>query len=1395
VARAAGTEPGPGAAGMFSADARVGGDLEAVDWAATPLGPPAAWPQSLLTAVDIVLSSRFPMWMAWGPQLTFFCNSAYRRDTLGRKYPWALGRPASEVWAEIWDDIGPRIGTVLATGQATWDEALLLFLERSGYPEETYHTFSYSPLRDDAGVVVGMLCVVSEDTERVIGERRMATLRDLGSDPSVVRTEQEMLDFCGRQLDRDRRDLPFTLTYLFDDDGGAARLAASTGIAAGHPAAPPVLAAADPDPVWPVAALLRGEPAVTDLDGVQFAGLPAGVGSGPPAQALAAPLAQPGGTPYGFLVAGLNQYRPLDDGYRGFVGLVARHLAAGIASARSYQHQERRAEELAELDRAKTLFFSNISHEFRTPLTLIMGPVRELQRRLADADPQVREELEVIGRNGLRLGRLVTTLLDFSRIEAGRMQASVAPADLSQVTAELASVFRSAIDRAGLRFEVDCPPLPEPVYLDAGMWEKVVLNLLSNALKFTFDGSIRVAVRAAGGQAVVTVADTGTGVPVAEMPRLFERFHRIENARARSNEGSGIGLALVQELIQLHGGTITAASVEGAGTTFTVRLPFGRAHLPAGTLVPAGGAGAVSATAEPFVTEALRWLPGTAPDGTAPEGAVPEGADGAVAGRVLAARMLVADDNADMREYLARLLRTAGYQVTAVTDGQAALAAIRADLPDLVLSDVMMPGLDGLGLVGALRADPRTAAVPVVLLSARAGEDAAAAGLQAGADDYLPKPFAAVELLARVRSNLEMARFRNRESRFRRALIDSLQEGFFITDDAGTMLEANQAFLALVGYDPGGLPYRWPHPWVPDAQAGPEARALMDQAFAGYQQHGGGRYTVPVRHHDGHTVWLACSSASLPDRDGRARLFVGTARDVTSERLAAQREATLAGFAAALAAAGEISEMLAIAARQIAAALHASQATIALWSSTGTPAVISWPPLPPGREATPAVIGALAAARHQPAASAAVRPGANGSRLLAAPLDGAGTSAVVAEFPAARTVRVEERDLCAVLTSHLAQVLAKARDYAQARSVALTLQQAILGPTQLPHGFAVRYAPAVAPLEVGGDWYDVVPLPGERIGVLVGDCVGRGLPAAAVMGQLRSAGQAVLLRASGPAEALTDLDTFASRIPAALCTSVFCAIIDPAAATVTYSSAGHPPPILVGTGSGWSLLDQAQSMPLAVLPDGVRRPQATAALPASATLLLYTDGLVERRRQPLDDGISAAAGLLTANRADHPDTLADRITAGMTPPAGFEDDVAVLIYRHPPDALHVDVTVDDRSCLATIRAGLRRWLPAAAIAAPDGADILIAVGEAAANAFEHAPAGRGDRTEPVRITVTVRTVRAAVEVTVADTGTWRPPRPEPGTRGHGMAVMNALMDAVTISTAEHGTTVTMTKEL
>src|SRR5580693_8665861 len=283
---------------VFRADEEIGPDLTAVDWTSTPLGPVDRWPQSLRTAVSILLASRFSMWMAWGPELTFFCNAAYRRDTLGRKYPWALGRPASEVWAEIWDDIGPRIERVLSTGAATWDEALMLILERSGYPEETYHTFSYSGLRDEEACVVGMLCVVREDTDRVIAQRRMATLRDLGSDPSVVRTERQMLDHAAHQLGSNPSDLPFTLTYLFDDNG-AAQLVGVSGIAPGHPAAPEMLPGSGHS-VWPIEKPAHGETELVDLDSAL--NLPTGAWPEPPVQALVVPLLRQGGAPVGFLV-------------------------------------------------------------------------------------------------------------------------------------------------------------------------------------------------------------------------------------------------------------------------------------------------------------------------------------------------------------------------------------------------------------------------------------------------------------------------------------------------------------------------------------------------------------------------------------------------------------------------------------------------------------------------------------------------------------------------------------------------------------------------------------------------------------------------------------------------------------------------------------------------------------------------------------------------------------------------------------------------------------------------------------------------------------------------------------------------------------------------------------
>ncbi|MGE2720289.1 SpoIIE family protein phosphatase [Mycolicibacterium celeriflavum] len=1367
---------------VFDADGEVGPDLAKVRWADTPLGPPGAWPQSLQTAVSILLSSRFSMWMAWGPDLTFFCNAAYRRDTLGRKYPWALGRPAREVWAEIWPDIGPRIDRVLTTGQATWDAALLLFLERSGYQEETYHTFSYSPLRDDDGQVVGMLCVVSEDTQQVISERQMATLRDLGSDPSVVRTEEEIMAFAERQLGQNLRDLPFTLTYLFDADGGA-RLAGSTGIATGHPVAAPHVDAGH-DGAWPLADLERGEATIVALDGDRYPDLPAGDWPDPPTDALLVPLQQQGGSPIGFLVAALNRYRPLDDTYRGFVTLVAGHIAAGIGSARNYQAQQQRAEELAELDRAKTAFFSNISHEFRTPLTLILDPVAELRSRSENLDGRAREELDIVWRNGLRLAKLVNTLLDFSRIEAGRMQANFAPVDLGAVTGELASVFRSAIERAGLAFTVDCPSPDEPVYVDRDMWEKVIFNLLSNALKFTFTGGISVRVAHNGPDAVVTVSDTGVGVPAAEVSRLFERFHRIENVRARSNEGSGIGLALVKELVELHSGSIIAHSTEGAGTTFTIRLPFGTAHLPADAITSAAEGRSAAGGAEPYLEEALRWLP---PDSDIPDAPAEVAGAASAVGAGTTPRVLIADDNADMRDYVARMLRNDGYLVDAVTDGQLALDAVRTDLPDLVVSDVMMPRLDGLQLVAALRADPRTAAIPVLLLSARAGQEAAIEGLQAGADDYLVKPFAAAELLARVRANVKLARLRNHHARWRTALIDSLQEAFFVADDRGAVIEINAAFTDILGFGVDGLPYEPVQPWWPTSEADPEAHRQANQLLSRILSEPHGRHTVPVTHRDGHRLWVTLTYNQIEEIDTGRPVMVGTFRDVTAEHYTVQREAALAALNQQLAQADTLDDAVRTAAdvlrevwrahRVLAVTFPADDGETALDPAdlicSGAPA--QWRDLP---SATKQAIISLCSADSLVADT----PETGSARIaLQHPR---GVLVVYLELPERRPFTPEDQTLLAVLAGRLGQGLQRVHQLDQQRETALALQHAILGPT-VSSGFAVRYQPATRPLQVGGDWYDVVDLDDGRIALIVGDCVGHGLTAATVMGQLRSACRALLLEHAGPAAALTALDRFAARLPGARCTTAFCAVLNPETGELRYSSAGHPPPVMVLPDGSTVLLDDASVTPLGLSFDHIR-PEGRQVMPPRATLLLYTDGLVERRRESLDKGIRRAAGVLENHSATPLDALADEIMSQLTPSYGFQDDVALMLYRQPAP-LEIEFSADP-SELAGTRSALRTWLVRAGVDPNQTLDVLIATGEALANAIEHGHRDRPGGTVRLRATA----LADRLHLTIVDTGVWKTPHSDPAShRGRGIALMRALMHDVSIETGDRGTTIDM----
>ncbi|MBI4943638.1 MAG: SpoIIE family protein phosphatase [Actinobacteria bacterium] len=1219
----------------------VGSDLLGVPWEQHPLGPPGRWPNALSSAVRIMLSSRFAMWMAWGPELTFFCNDAYRRDTLGSKYPWALGRSAREVWQEIWPDIGPRIEHVVGTGEATWDEGLLLFLERNGYVEETYHTFSYSPLVDDEGTAAGMLCVVSEETERVVGERRMRTLRDLGTDRSVVREEADVFGSAQVHLEANPWCLPFTATYLFDADGDA-RLVSATGAGAGDPVAPRVVRATTTDPVWPLASAAAGRECVVDDLAARFPDLPRGAWPQPPDRAAVLPLGQAAtDAAIGFLVVGLNRYRPYDEEYAGFLRLVAGHLGTGVAAARAYQAERARAEALAELDRAKTSFFTNVSHEFRTPLTLLLGPAEDA---LADTehplDATQRERLEVMRRNAVRLLKLVNMLLDFSRLGSGRMTARYEPLDLGSTTAELAGMFRPAFEAAGLDLVVEVEGADGDVaaHVDHEMWSKIVLNLLSNALKHTFTGGVRVTVSGDEQTVQLAVTDSGIGVDATEQKRLFERFHRVLGARSRSHEGSGIGLALVAELAELHGGSVGVESVPGRGSTFRVRVRRGTDHLPPEQVVRPAAAprsGAPDRQVEGFLTEALRWSQ-PPDDATGQHPADPD-----------APHVLVVDDNADMREYLVSLLSPT-YDVAVAGDGLAALERVRERRPDLVVSDVMMPGLDGFGLLQKLRGDDATADVPVILLSARAGDEATVEGLDAGADDYLVKPFSARELTARVRSNLELDRSRRNavQLEHNRVLLDQAQR------------------LAAVGS------------WELDMATG--ALSVSDELV---------RQT-------------GLSAAEV----GRLGLEGALAHVIHPD------DADVVRSALARAVRGEPLDLQVRFVR------------------------------PDGEVRTNRVLGELVesvtGARNRLRGS---------SQDVTEQLRAVGLQAAAA---AARE--------------------AAAREHEIARQLQLSLlPERWITPDHLR--IATYYRAGVEGVHIGGDWYDVIELGAGRAALVIGDVMGRGVRAAAIMAQLRSSARAYARLDLRPADVLELLDGVVRDLGDEQIVTCLYAVYDPGDRTFTFANAGHLPPLLVTGGSDVRRLADTAGQPLGTGPFTLA--EETVLLTGPATVVLYTDGLVERRDSDIDAGVDALAAVL--GRAGVDAVTPDQRVAELLPDGAY-DDVAILLadFLGEPagTTTHTWPVADEAAAVQRVRHAVAEVLRQWSLPADRTGDVLLVVSELTTNAIIH---GR----PPVELRLRHDGRRVVVEV--HDAAAYLPRKQRPTTddeHGRGLVLVSRVTE-------------------
>jgi signal transduction histidine kinase/DNA-binding response OmpR family regulator len=1176
----------------FERGGEMGRRMLELDWSASPLGPPSGWPPELCAAVTTMLASRAQIVIFWGPQYCALYNDAYI-GAMGGKHPHFLGRPGSELWAEAWAVLKILFDGVRADGEAFWAADHPFMLQRHGFLEETYFDISYDPIRAESGTVDGIFCIVTDTTGRVLGERRVRTLSALGSRLADSPDQAALAAEVSAVFAENAADVPYARLILTEDGGDET--------AAEHPLVRQVIRTGQAASGG-FAEIARESPSLADRAFV----LPVTVGT---ARA-------------GALVVGLSRYLALGGGYRDFLELATAQISRAVGNLRAYEQERARAVELAALDRAKTNFFSNVSHEFRTPLTLILGPLEDLLD-----DPALpaaeRERLLPMHRNGLRLLKLVNTVLDFSRLESGRLRAAYQPTDLADYTARLASTFRSAAERAGLELVVDAPPLPAPVHVDREMWEKIVLNLLSNAVKFTPGGRIDVRVRAVDRGAELTVRDTGVGIPPDQLPLLFDRFHQVTGVWSRSHEGTGIGLALVRELADLHGGSAGVESEPGRGSVFTVTIPFGTAHLPADRITESGSDVVPEIDARPYVEEAEHWwtgdeapLPVPAPAGTGrPRG-----------------RILLVDDNADLRDHLTRLLRPL-WDVTTAVDGRAALELAARQEFDLVLTDVMMPRLDGYGLIAALRADERTSNMPIVVLSARAGEEASSEGLAVGADDYLVKPFSARDLTARVRANLDLGQARRQIISRLRGLVD--------TAAAVNTVRTTAEVLDVA------------------------ARHVRDMASAG-------RVVVTVP---------GARAEVDGGADGKARPDVVLPLPDTS---------------------------------------GAKVGELRVWSS-------------PQGTLEPAVLAQLA-------------------RLIG--------------------LRLEN-----------------ARLYEAEHRIATTLQHSLL-PQSLPRVpgaiVASRYLPGSSEAEVGGDWYDVIAAPDDQLFLVIGDVVGKGVQAAAGMGQLRNALRAYILEGFDCGEALTRLNRLVDNLGRRQFATVVCVRFDPRQRRVHYSSAGHPPPVLVVPGElGTFLYASAPGPPIGALSDA-DYPTLEADLPANSRLLLYTDGLVEDRLVGIDAGL-AELTVDAAQPAEHVEDLLDTLLAKAAK-RSRRDDIALLALEATEPLQFVLRLPAKPTGLSVLRRRLEEFLSGHEVPEADIFDLIVAVSEAAANAIEHP-------VEPVEDTITVEAALAddAVVVTVRDTGTWRPST-SGGFRGRGLALIGALTDLAVVR-SEQGTSVTLRRPL
>jgi len=872
---------------FLSGGGEMGKLIRSMDWSKTALGPIEDWPQSLRTSVSLCLSSTFPILIAWGPETIQIYNDSYR-PICGAKHPESMGQN----FRICWETALPVVGDAFTRGQegeGTYIKDQQMFLDRYGYMEEAYMTFSFAPIRDESGGVGGIFHPITESTEKMLNARRTKVLRELGASLAKAKSVLEIGQMTSEKYEDYQYDIPFLLMYQIDYAAGEARLVSSAGIPEADLQVPDHIDIKDAFNSWNLYEVLQsGMNGQTDI--AQWIGEnTVGPFGEPPKNAMVLPL-RISGQPeiFGFMVAGISARRALDQEYLSFYDLLVNTYNTAVSSVYAYVQEQNRAEALAAIDRSKTAFFSNVSHEFRTPLTLMLGPLDDILHK--DTLPgDIREPLDAVQRNAVRLLKLVNNLLDYSRVEAGRAQAAYQQVDLAELTTDLASSFRSIIEKAGMTLSVDCREINGQVYADRQMWEKIVLNLLSNAFKYTLEGSIKVSLRQEGNFAVLKLQDTGVGIPEKELPHMFERFHRIENSAGRTHEGTGIGLSLVHELVHLHGGTISVQSVEAEGSTFTVTIPLGKSHLPQEHVLQKAKDVDSTALTGAFIKEAYTLLQDQLSHPDVQSTKTAESLETHDVTQSKDTRILIVDDNMDMRDYLRRLLDPY-FTVVIAINGEDALAKIENAVPDLVLSDIMMPVMDGTTMLKQIRANTVTSRLPVIFLSARAGEEARIYGLEAGADDYLVKPFSAAELLTKVRAQIKISTARGLAEQQLRDLLMQAPVAIAIYRGKDHMVEmANERMLQYWGRTAEQTFNK------PLFEAIPELKIQGFERLMEHLNHSGQRYTIneiPITvNRYGHTdiVYTSLTLEPLKNEEGVITGTMAVAADVT-EQVVARKE-------------------------------------------------------------------------------------------------------------------------------------------------------------------------------------------------------------------------------------------------------------------------------------------------------------------------------------------------------------------------------------------------------------------------------------------------------------------------------------------------------------------------